>query len=116
MVTSLGVTGPQRLVVRIVGQFPGIRMSQLAGILRLHASTVTVMVSRLVERGLVERRLDPRDLRAITLWLTEKGAAVNQSRKGTIEGRLAKALPRIERAQLEAAEEVLGRLARRLGG
>ena len=35
MQSSLGVTGPQRLVIRIVGRFPGLTAGQLAEILHV---------------------------------------------------------------------------------
>ena len=50
MAATLGVTGPQRLVIRIVGRFPGISAGRLASILHLHPSTLTGILRRL-ERG-----------------------------------------------------------------
>jgi hypothetical protein len=38
--TELGVTGPQRLVLRIVGRFPGIPAGHLAQLLHVHPSTL----------------------------------------------------------------------------
>jgi hypothetical protein len=40
MASTLGVTGPQRLVVRLVGLFPGIHVGRLAHILRLNPDPV----------------------------------------------------------------------------
>src|SRR5579871_4124610 len=61
MESELGVTGPQRLVLRIVGRFPGLSAGELAHIVRLHPSTITGVVQRLVSRGLLERERDPDD-------------------------------------------------------
>ena len=52
---AFGVTGPQRLVIRIVGRFPGIPAGQLAATLRIHPSTVSDVVQRLERRGLIQR-------------------------------------------------------------
>ena len=41
MESELGITGPQRLVLRVVGQFPGLSAGDLAHIVRLHPSTIT---------------------------------------------------------------------------
>jgi DNA-binding MarR family transcriptional regulator len=67
MDVRLGVTGPQRLVVRIVGRFPGIPAGRLAQILHVHPSTLTGVLKRLERRGFIERRPDPRDARRASL-------------------------------------------------
>jgi DNA-binding MarR family transcriptional regulator len=59
MENEIGITGPQRLVLRVVGQFPGLSASELAHIIRLHPSTITGVPQRLVARGLLERQRDP---------------------------------------------------------
>src|SRR5512146_1996532 len=41
MEAQLGITGPQRLVVRIVGRCPGVSARELAHTLHLHPSTLT---------------------------------------------------------------------------
>ena len=55
MQRTLGVTGPQRLVVRIVGQRPGISAGVLAEVLQVHPSTLTGILRRLKARGAIER-------------------------------------------------------------
>src|SRR5439155_8811053 len=40
MEAAYGITGPQRLVVRIVGRFPGIAAGRVAEILHVHPSTL----------------------------------------------------------------------------
>src|SRR4051794_40683843 len=55
MEDALGVSGPQRFAVRIIGVNPGITSGQLAAILHLHPSTVTGIVQRLESRKLVRR-------------------------------------------------------------
>src|ERR1700761_877276 len=59
METALGVTGPQRLVIRLVGQRPGISAGELAELLHVHPSTLTGILSRLEQRGAVVRKPDP---------------------------------------------------------
>ena len=55
MAATLGITGPQRLVIRIIGRFPSIHAKQLAGILHLHPSSLTAVLKRLERRDLVRR-------------------------------------------------------------
>src|SRR5580704_7823727 len=63
METAIGITGPQRLVLRVVARFPGISAGELADVVRLHPSTVTGILQRLVQKGLLARDVDPDDSR-----------------------------------------------------
>src|SRR5437764_12841200 len=67
MESELGLTGPQRLVLRVVGRFPGLSASELAHIVRLHPSTSTGILQRLVASGWPEPRPDPSDSRRVAL-------------------------------------------------
>jgi DNA-binding MarR family transcriptional regulator len=111
MAQSLGVTGPQRLVIRIAGRRPGISPGELAEILHVHPSTLTGVLSRLVHHGLLARRGDTRDRRRMILTLTEKGKAINRSTAGTVEAGVRRMLASISKPDLEASERVLRRLA-----
>jgi DNA-binding MarR family transcriptional regulator len=119
MEARLGVTAPQRLVLRIVGRFPGISAGELSEILHLHPSTLTGVLQRLGERKLLVRRADPADARRALLELTAKGRAVDALRTGTVEAAVRRALRRLspsaERTVREAAEALSGELGR-LGG
>jgi MarR family transcriptional regulator, organic hydroperoxide resistance regulator len=59
MEATLGVTSPQRLVIRIVGRFPGIPAGYLARLLHIHPSTLTGVLGRIERQGLLRRRSDP---------------------------------------------------------
>jgi DNA-binding MarR family transcriptional regulator len=111
METRLGVTGPQRLVIRLVGRFPGIRPGRLAAIMHLHPSTVSGLLARLERRGLVVRRPDPRDGRRVRLGLSARGRALDVPAEGTIEAAVAKVLTSFPPSRIAAAREVLGALA-----
>src|SRR5262249_15595273 len=69
MERELGITGPQRLVLRVVGRFPDVSASELADLVRLHPSTITGILQRLVSRGLLVRDRDPHDTRRTRLRL-----------------------------------------------
>jgi MarR family transcriptional regulator, organic hydroperoxide resistance regulator len=107
MEKDLGVTGPQRLVIRMVGAHPGLTPGELATQLHLHPSTVTGIVKRLLARGLVKRRVDTEDRRRLLFDLTPKGKRVYNVRRGTIEAVVERALQRIEGADRAAAERAL---------
>jgi DNA-binding MarR family transcriptional regulator len=111
METNLGVTGPQRLVLRIVGRFPGLSAGEVSRILHLHPSTLTGILKRLVARGLLHRRADARDGRRALLELTAKGRAVDGLRSGTVESAVRRALGRLPPRALGAARDVLEAIA-----
>src|SRR5271167_4910930 len=82
---QLGITGPQRLVLRVVGQFPGLSAGELAEIVRLHPSTITGILQRLVARGLLERERDPGDSRRARLRLRDRALPYTRIASGTVE-------------------------------
>jgi MarR family transcriptional regulator, organic hydroperoxide resistance regulator len=116
MAVALGITGLQRLVIRLVGQFPGISAGQVAAILHLDPSTVTPVLKDLTRSGLLDRRADPLDGRRLLLGLTAKGRVLDVPAPGTIETAVEKALNELPPAKVEAAKEVLSSLARALQG
>lgn len=111
---SCGLSGPQRLVVRIVGRFPGISAGQLAQILHLDPSSLTSTLKRLVEGGLVERRTDPRDARRLLLGLTEQGRLLDVPTPNTVEDAVSRVLASSSSETVRAAKEVLAALNREL--
>nr|WP_275937441.1 MarR family transcriptional regulator [Sorangium cellulosum] len=114
MEAKMGVTGPQRLVIRIVGRYPGISAGQLAEIMQLHPSTLTGVLKRLQERGIIERRMDPNDGRRALLGLTARGRELDSLRTGTVEAAVRQALKAVPRRKLEAAQDVLAAVAEAL--
>jgi len=114
MENDLGITGPQRLVLRVVGRFPGISASELAHIVRLHPSTITGVLQRLVARGWIERRRDPRDTRRVQLVLKPGAARFTRNSRGTVEHVVIAALRRSGSANVRAARRVLGEIAQGL--
>jgi trehalose 6-phosphate phosphatase len=114
MAASLGLTGPQRLVVRMLGRFPDISAGQLARVLHLHPSTLTGIVRRLERRGWLTRRPDPRDGRRALLGLSAAGRRVDVETSGTIEAAMESALGTLPRAKIETARAVLQGLAGQL--
>ena len=111
MEAKTGVTGPQRLVIRILGRYPGISAGRLAEVLQLHPSTLTGVLKRLQERGIIERRVDPNDARRALLDLTSHGRELDSLRAGTVEAAVRQTLKAIPRRKLQAAQDVLTALA-----
>lgn len=116
METELGITGPQRLVLRIVGRFPGIPAGDLAEILHVHPSTLTGILKRLKDKGLLARRSDPRDGRRALLGLTAKGRKLDTETEGTVEAAVQETFSRLPAETIQSAANVLRTLARTFEG
>jgi DNA-binding MarR family transcriptional regulator len=114
MAATIGITGPQRLVIRIIGRFPSIHAKQLADILHLHPSSLTAVLKRLERRGLVRRWPDGRDRRRWLLGLTRQGQTLNRDTPGTIEAAVQRTLKTTAPRDVDGARVVLSTLAREL--
>lgn len=114
MSSQIGVTGPQRLVLRAAGLFPGLSAGDLSAILHVHPSTLTGVLQRLVTQGLLARVEDPRDRRRAVLRLTARGSLINRSSAGTVEFAIADTLKDVSDRDRLATRRVLARLAARL--
>jgi DNA-binding MarR family transcriptional regulator len=115
MGAELGVTGPQRLVLRLVGQYSRLSPGDLAELLHVHPSSLTGVLGRLERSQLLERRRDPSDGRRAILSLTAKGRALNARRAGTVEESVRRALASQSRSKIAITGEVLTTIARELG-
>ena len=111
MERRIGITAPQRFIVRCVGKYPGMTAGQLASILHLDRGSVSAALRRLEQQGILKRRRDPRDGRRVTLGLTPKGRTFDVSRSGTVESAVVHLLETSSKAEIEAARSVLSRLS-----
>jgi len=116
MERELGITGLQRLVIRVVGRFPSIPAGRLADLLHVHPSTLTGVLRRLERQGALARRLDPRDRRRSLLGLTGRGRALDVVTQGTIESAVQEVLQRARPGRIGAARSVLRDITRALDG
>jgi DNA-binding MarR family transcriptional regulator len=114
MKAQKGVTGPQRLVLRMLELTPGAPPSELARALCFHKSTVSVILRSLEQARLVRRAPDPTDGRAVFLSLTPKGRRVVQQRSGTVEAAFRATLETLTLRDVKAAQRVLEALSRAL--
>jgi MarR family transcriptional regulator, organic hydroperoxide resistance regulator len=114
MAAAIGLTGPQRLVIRITGRFPGISAGRLAAIMHIHPSTLTGVLRRLQRRGLIDRRPDPKDARRVALGLTDRGRRLDVDAPGTIESVVSELLTTQPPEMIRSTQELLRRLAVRL--
>jgi DNA-binding MarR family transcriptional regulator len=114
MGSQLGVTGPQRLVLRIVTQFPGVSAGDVARILHLHPSTITGILQRLVDKGLLLRERDGRDARRVHLRPRARAMGFTRRSRGTVEAAVATVLERTPATHVRHARAVLHAIAHAL--
>jgi MarR family transcriptional regulator, organic hydroperoxide resistance regulator len=111
MQSQFGVTGQQRLVIRIVDSYPGLSAGDLARTLHIHPSTLTGILQRLSTRGLLRRVPHPEDARRVQLELTAKGRRLTAPGVGAIESAVKRVLARYDAAEVQATRVLLTALA-----
>jgi MarR family transcriptional regulator, organic hydroperoxide resistance regulator len=114
MHATRGVTGPQRLVLRIAALHPGVSAGELASILHLHPSTLTGILRRLAQHKLLRRSTDEKDGRRALFVLTPTGHDLVRTPAGTVEAAVRTALGRLSPGKVSTAAAVLGELAKEL--
>jgi MarR family transcriptional regulator for hemolysin len=67
---QFGISRAQWTVLMRLDRFEGLKQSELAEVLDLQPISLTRLLDRLAENGLIERRPDPHDRRANRLYLT----------------------------------------------
>ena len=114
MQRDLGVTGPQRLLLRVIGESPGCTPGAAARQLSLNPGTVSRLVSGLERLGLARRQVDRTDGRKQRLTLTRRGEALNSHHRGTVEGAVREALAEAPPDEARRARRFIGRLTHSL--
>ena len=107
MARTLGVTGPQRLVIRVIGQQPRCTAREIAVILKMHPSTLTGVLARLEAQRAIKRKIDAADRRRSRFELTARGTKIDRQRRGTIEAAVRRALARAEPAMIEKTSQMI---------
>ncbi|WP_426330213.1 MarR family winged helix-turn-helix transcriptional regulator [Pedobacter sp. R-06] len=75
---SLGITYPQYLVLMVLWETDSVSLTVLSQKLMLQSNTLTPLLKRMQETGLVERVRSLKDERSIVISLTEKGSALKE--------------------------------------
>lgn len=113
-----GITALQSRVLSYLARYPGIRQGPLAELIEVEPITLSRMIDRLEESGLVERRADPTDRRAWQLHLTASAEPLLDTLRETARDVVAEAtegLSDAERDELtRLVERVRANLSRRI--
>lgn len=111
MSKRLGITAQQRMIIRVVGRFPGITAGRLSEILCVDAATVSTALTRLERQKVVRRMRDRADRRRVTITLTPRGRRLDAPLAGTVEAAVEQTLAATTPADVAAAHRVLHALA-----
>jgi DNA-binding MarR family transcriptional regulator len=107
---GLGVTRAQWKVLFKLTRYPGLRQIELADMLDIEPITLSRIVDRLEEAGLVERVADPTDRRAWRLHVTAKAQPLVAKLTALADEMIAEAFAGIEPEHIEITRTVLGRV------
>lgn len=109
---GIEISMPQAKALYLVATSGGIHMSALAGRLRVTLSTVSGLVERLVEHGLVARHDDPADRRQVVVTVTPAGLDLVRRFREFNEAHLGALLEALDDRELAIVAEALEALAR----
>jgi DNA-binding MarR family transcriptional regulator len=113
LLEPLGLTYPQYLVLLVLWEEDGVPVKHLADRLMLDSATLTPLLKRLEQHGLVARRRDEQDERVVRIRLTDAGRALRSKARrvpAAIACRVgcdpaeAQALARLQRLRKELME------------
>lgn len=101
----------QFTLIRMVYKNGPIRASELAGLLYVHRSAITVRVDKLVKKGLLERERDEEDRRNVYLRVSEKGKEFYQTLESKINEFVEAIIRDIPKNELENFLNVFEKIA-----
>lgn len=73
LLDTLGVTYPQYLVLLVLWEYQSLEVGKLCTILGLDTGTISPLLKRMQNAGLIQKIRSRKDERVVTILLTEKG-------------------------------------------
>ena len=107
---GMGVTRAQWKVLFRLTRQPGLRQIELADLLDIEPITLSRIIDRLEENGLVERKADPADRRAWRLHVTAAARPLVAKLKCVADAMIAEAFAGIDPKDIETVRHVLARV------
>jgi len=105
---QFGITRAQWVVLARVDRSEGLKQSELADVLDLQPISLTRLLDKLCESGLIERRADPIDRRAKRLFLTPAAGPLLEKLGDLGEELMGTALSGVDRESVQHMIEKLG--------
>jgi len=113
-VKKTGLSGSQLWIMQQIYNFNGISNSELAKNLTLHVSTSSILVNKLIKKGLVEKTRSQTDERKIVLTISSKGKQLMAKAPKSPEGAIPSALKKLSIEELEELNKVLTKFAKKM--
>jgi DNA-binding MarR family transcriptional regulator len=107
---QVGLSGAQLFVLQCLARQSPCTVSELAMRTATDQSSVSVVVSRLVQRGHVRRAPSKADRRCVELTLTRSGRALLERAPRAAQDRLLFALEKLPGRELEALSAILAKV------
>lgn len=102
-------------ILQLVSDRPDLILKEIREILNMPNSTLTSILDRLEQRGLLRRQISPRDRRSFRLELTQKGQAIQAEHDRVDRLVAARVLSAFEdNAEREQALRLLAKLVEKL--
>jgi DNA-binding MarR family transcriptional regulator len=106
----VGLTGAQLFVLQKLDETDSLTVNELATRTHTHQSTVSVVVSKLVEKGLVSRIRSLEDARVQVLSITKQGLEKLRISPETVQDKLIRAIAKLPKKDRSLLSTLLTRI------
>ena len=113
--SELGLSSAQLFVLSELGKTPAISLGELAERTHTDQSSVSVVVARLVDSGLVQRDRAGEDARRLELSLTRSGRSIVQRAPGVMQEKIVQAVEKMPAAEQKRFADTFNRLLDEIG-
>lgn len=112
---ACGVSGAQIWALAALRKTPGLKVSELAQALSIHASTASNLLDKIEKVGLIRRERKHADQRVVQLYLTEAGEQALEKAPQPLTGILTHALGQLPDDSLARLNQDLAMLIAHMG-
>lgn len=114
LLAPLGLTYPQYLVMLVLWEHGRLSVNQIGHTLHLDSGTLTPLLKRMANAGLIHRQRDTADERRVLVELTEAGRALQRAARDVPRTLLCRI--GLSPDEVAALQDTLGKLRQRLHG
>lgn len=107
---QVGISSAQLYILEELAERPAQSINELAERTFTHQSSVSMVVSRLVDSRLVSRSSAPGDARRLSISLTSAGRALLRKAPDTAQARLVEGLRALDKSELRGLADYLSTL------
>lgn len=112
---ACGVSGAQIWAMAALRQTPGMKVSELAQALSIHASTASNLLDKIEKAGMIRRERNTVDQRVVKLYLTPAGEKALEKAPQPLTGILTHALGQLPDKSLDRLNQDLATLIAHMG-